>query len=124
MGGHRLPLESYRCLRASEANELCGNHSTLVHQLVEAVLAVGSRLSEDYRSRLGSQSGALQTNCLPVALHVELLNVCGEPEQGLTVWEHRPRCVAAHVVVIEAHQSQKHREVLREVLGVAEVLVH
>ncbi len=67
-------------LTLSKADKLSWDHSPLVHQLVEAVLAISSWLTEDNRTGFNSspQSHALTRDPLAVALHVKLLDVCRE----------------------------------------------
>lgn len=80
-----LALNMQRILRLGKPDELCGDDSTLMQQLEETVLAVGSRLSEvDHSSLIGQ----LLTFCiysLSIALHIQLLNVRSEFGQSLAV---------------------------------------
>lgn len=58
---------------------------TLVDQLVESVLTVGTALTPDNRSSLVVDSGAVLGNALTVGLHVTLLEVVGKLLEILVV---------------------------------------
>jgi len=46
-------------LRFGEANEFCGDTAALMHQLVEAVLAVGARLTKDNGTSMDASTESL-----------------------------------------------------------------
>lgn len=81
VGADGLTGEHDGCLRLGEADELRRNHAALVHQLVEAVLAIRAGLTENQRTSFNIfvKSGALESDSLSIAFHVELLDVCREP---------------------------------------------
>jgi hypothetical protein len=67
-------------LRFCEANKFCGNSAALMHQLVEAVLAVGARLTKDNWAGMdtSSESLAFKSHTLTIAFHIKLLNMSRE----------------------------------------------
>ena len=106
-----------------EPDEVGGDElRSLVDQLIERVLAVRSRLTPHDRAGLHAYGVALEVDGLPVALHVELLQVRREPLQVLVVRQDRLRLRAEEVVVPHADQAEDHRKVSLEGRG-AEVLV-
>ena len=86
-----------------------------MHELVETVLTVRTRLSANDRACVHTlcEALSLKRHCLALGLHVELLNVSGEPQQGLTVRQQRSRIVATNVRVIKADKSEQGRHILR-----------
>lgn len=77
MVGDHLTCIVHGSLRLGEANELGGDHTSLVHQLVEAMLTICARFSQDDGSCLDARikTQARFRASLAIALHVELLNV-------------------------------------------------
>jgi len=76
-----------------------------VHQLVEAMLPICSRLPKDDRASLHSvvQACPIDAATLTIALHVKLLDMSWESEQCLTVRKDSSRLNTADVGVIEAN---------------------
>ena len=60
----------------------------LVQQLIEAVLAVGSGLTEDHRAGRIADGFAEAVDALAVGLHVQLLQVRRETGEGLGIGQH------------------------------------
>ena len=94
--------ESFRlCKEVGQENVMVGSHwiesfhgseeiagdqfSALVDQLVEGVLAVGTRLSPNNRTSTPSDGFAVTIHSLAVAFHVALLEVGGEAVEILIV---------------------------------------
>mmetsp|Transcript_5854 Transcript_5854/g.8860 ORF Transcript_5854/g.8860 Transcript_5854/m.8860 type:complete len:329 (-) Transcript_5854:328-1314(-) len=94
-----------------------------MHELVEAVLAVGAGLPKVQLPGLKGQHRAVRGHALAVALHVHLLYVSGEAEQGLAVGQEGTRAVAQETGVPHPQQTHQHRNVLSDGC-VEEVLVH
>ena len=63
-----------------------------MHKLVEAVLSISAWFTDNDWPSVHPfiQSDTGFAACLSIALHVELLDVSGEPEQGLAIWQDRP----------------------------------
>ena len=76
-------------LRFGKSDELSRDGSSLMHQLVETVLPVGARLSENDRSSFNPirESGSVHSYTFSIALHIKLLDVCREAVKGLAVGE-------------------------------------
>ena len=91
MVGNDLVAIVDRSLGRSEADKLCRDSSALVHQLIEAVLAICSGLAENDRTSVHSivEPGSILAASLTIALHVKLLNVGRESQQGLAVRQDR-----------------------------------
>jgi len=101
--------DGFRCvihghLRRCVANEFSGNRPALMHQLVEAVLAIGTWLTKDDRTSMDTSIEPCAILCarLSITLHIELLNMGWEPEQGLAVRENSTRLNTTDVRVVEA----------------------
>lgn len=69
-------------LRMSKTNKFSWNHSSLVHKLVETVLAISSGLTKDNRTSLDPRCkpDTITSDPFPIRLHIQLLNVSGESE--------------------------------------------
>ena len=78
-----------------------------MHQLVETVLAVCAWLANNDWPSMHSlvQSGARFGTCLAIALHIKLLDVSWEPEQGLAVWQDSSGLYSANVRIVKADQA-------------------
>ena len=94
-------------LRLSEANELSRDDPTLMHELVETMLTVGARLTEDNRAGLNTLgvSGSGNADSLAIALHINLLNMGRESKQSLAVRKDSARLVSSNVRVVEAEKT-------------------
>ena len=77
-----------------------------MNQLIEGMLAVGSRLAPVDRARVVSHALPLERHVLAVALHGELLEVGGEAFQILIVGQHRDGLRAEEVGVPDSQKSQ------------------
>ena len=76
-----------------------------MHELVEAVLPIRARLTEEDLTGLEREESAVKSDGLSVALHIKLLEVGREPEQGLGVRQHRARGVAEEGRVPKPEQA-------------------
>ena len=87
MIGDGLTLKFHGGLRFSEANKLCGDNPTLMHQLIEAVLPVGARFTKDNGSGFdpGPESDTFSRDTLSITFHVKLLDMCWEFQEGLAI---------------------------------------
>ena len=119
--GHKLVLAADHLARqldgvlaAREADELRGDGPALVDKLVEGVLPVGAGLPEVHLARLERQLAAVDAHALAVALHVQLLHVRGEAEQGLGVGQDGAALVAQEGGVPDAQQAHQHGDVLAQ----------
>lgn len=74
-------------LRLGEADEFSGDHSTLVHQLIETVLAISAWFSENNGTSMVRESLSLQSDSFTVGFHIKLLNVGWESQQCLAIWQ-------------------------------------
>ena len=95
----------------------------LVDQLVVGVLPVRARLAPDDRAGLPLDPVAVAVDRLPVALHLQLLEVRRQVGEVLAVRQDRDGLGAEEIVVPDADQPQEHRQVLLDRRG-PEVLVH
>src|SRR5271157_6409612 len=91
--------------RLSEGVEVAGNKPRpLVDQLIERVLAIGSRLAPINRACRVIHLGTLEGHVLAVALHGQLLEIGGESFQVLLVGQHSNRLSAEEIVVPDAQK--------------------
>src|SRR5258708_26482109 len=69
-----------------EADEVARNQlGSLVNELVEGMLTIGTRLSPDNGAGLVVHFPALQIDMLPIALHIQLLQVGTEASQVMII---------------------------------------
>ena len=92
-------------------------------QLIERMLAVGSRLAPVDRPGLVLGRSPIHRHMLAVALHRQLLEVGGKALQVLLVGQHGDGLGAEEVGVPDGQQSHEHRQIALEGCG-SEVLVH
>ena len=121
-----LTFNAYRILRFSEADELCGDDPSLMHQLVETVLSVRSWLTKDDWACFDSWSKAysLTSHSFSIAFHVELLNVGWKFKQSLTVRKNGSRGMPSDVIIVKPNQTKENWEVLSDILTMAEMLIY
>mmetsp|Transcript_73394 Transcript_73394/g.174967 ORF Transcript_73394/g.174967 Transcript_73394/m.174967 type:complete len:218 (+) Transcript_73394:505-1158(+) len=121
--GHRLTIQADGILGGLKADEVCRNHSALVHELVEGVLAIGARLPEVDRTCGHCAFLAVHLHALAVALHVQLLDMRHKAHQRLAVRQHGTALVAQAGGIPNCQQPQDRRQVLLQGRGL-EVHVH
>ena len=95
----------------------------LVNELIEGVLAVGARFAPDDRSGRDVDRLRRHGHTLAVALHVALLEVSGEAVHVLVIWQNGLRLGVEEIVVPDAEQPQRDRQILLQRRG-AEVFIH
>ena len=96
----------------AEADEVARDQlGSLMDELVECVLPVGSRLPPDDRSGLIVHRPALQIDMLAIALHIELLQVGRQAPEIMVIGQDRHSLSAEKVVISDADQSQEYRQV-------------
>src|SRR5580704_9271519 len=96
-------VPSQRIERLAEADKVAGDQlRTLVDELVIGVLAIGAVRSPDDWARLVIDPATVEIDVLPVALHVELLQVGAEPGQILIVGQDSDRLSTKKIVVPHA----------------------
>src|SRR5208283_1824771 len=96
---------------------------SLVNQLIERVLSVGSRFTPiNWRGLMGYPLAG-EGNVFAIALHRQLLEISGKPFQVLLVGQHSHRLRSEKVAVPDAQKTHQHWEVAFERSG-AEVFVH
>src|SRR5262249_58864123 len=96
----------------AEADEVTGDQlRALVDELVEGVLAVGSRLAPEDRPGLAADRLALERHVLAVGLHGELLEVRRKALQVLIVGQDGDGLRAEEIVVPEGEEAHEDREV-------------
>src|ERR1700752_2859456 len=110
--------------RFGKSDEVAGNESrTLVNQLVERVLAVGSRFSPINWTRVVPNLLPLERDVLAVAFHRQLLEVGRKTFQVLFIGQDGYRLCPEEIVVPDRQKTHQHGQILLEGSG-PEVLVH
>src|SRR3954447_2321440 len=90
----------------SERDEITGYEPcSLMDQLIEGMLAVGSRLTPVDRPGVVIHSCAVDRDMLAVALHRQLLEVGGKALQILLIGQHGDGLGAEEVVVPDGEQT-------------------
>src|SRR5579859_4337981 len=87
---------------------------SLVDELVERMLAIGSRLPPDNWPGLIVHAPALQIDMLSIALHLKLLEVGNKMPEVMIIGQDRLSLGLEEVVVPDADESQEHRQVTLE----------
>src|SRR6266478_9241609 len=95
----------------------------LMNQLVERVLAVGSRFAPVNWTRVVRHSLPVECHVFAVALHRQLLQISWEPFQILLIGQYRNGLRSKEIAVPDHQKAHKHRQVSFEGSS-AEVLVH
>lgn len=74
-------------LRLGESNELRRDDSALMHQLVEAVLAIGPWFTKDDWTCLDAWSISHSSlgHAFSITFHIQLLDMSGESNEGLAI---------------------------------------
>ena len=112
VGHQEIAVTSKGVQRLAEADEVAGDQlGSLVNELVEGVLAIGSRLSPDYGPGLIVHLPAFQVDVFSVALHIELLEVGRQAAKVIIIRQNRHGLGTEEVVVPDAYESQEHRQV-------------
>ena len=79
-----------RKIAVAQRDEITGNGlATLMEQLIERVLAIGSRFTPEYRTGPDADCFAVAVGLLAVALHFELLQVGWQQSERLAVGQDR-----------------------------------
>jgi len=114
-GSTKLSRNIILCLAGSQKvarNDL----GSLVNQLVESVLTVGSRFSPNDGTSLDIDGLAVAINVLSVGFHVSLLEVGGESVHVLIVRKNGHRFGVEKVVVPDSKHGQSQRQVFLSVV--------
>src|SRR5215469_5198502 len=117
-------MAAERIGRIRERDKVTGNEPrSLVDQLIERVLSVGTRFAPVDRTGVGGHLLSIESHVLAVALHGQLLEIRGKPLQILLVRKDSNRLGSEEVVVPNREKAHQYRQVLFEG-SCAEVLVH
>src|SRR5262249_51635416 len=117
-----VTAERIACLREGDKVTRYEPRS-LVYQLIEGVLSVGPWFTPVDRTSVKGHRLPIDADVFAVALHGQLLEICGESLQILLIWKNSDRLGAEEVVVPNREKAHQHRKVSFEGSG-AEVLVH
>ena len=110
--------------RLAECDEVAGDEpGSLMNQLVEGMLAVGSRLAPVNRAGIVVDVGPIDGHMFAVALHRQLLQIGRKPFQVLFVRQDGYGLRSKKIAVPHRQQSHQYRQVALKGGG-AEVLVH
>jgi len=123
---HWLTFHIYWRLRLGVSDKLSWNSATLMHQLVETVLSVGSWLTENYWATVDTLciSDTVPRHSLSIAFHITLLDMSWESKKSLAIRKNGPRGMTTDVGVVPSKESHEHTNVLGVVGLSAEVLVN
>ena len=103
VAAHNFTCRVFGTLRLSVSNEFSRNNSTLVHQLIEGVLAIGAGFAKNNGSSRFLKTRSVDSNTLSVAFHVKLLDVSGEAQEGLTVRQNCARLISTNEGVVKSN---------------------
>src|SRR5580704_6533561 len=100
-----IVMRAQRIERPGESNEIARYEArTLMDELVERMLAVGSRFAPKDRSGVVIDPRAFERDVLAVTLHGELLEIRRKPLQILFVGQYSDRLGAEEIVVPDADE--------------------
>ena len=100
VGQKSLVVISERVVAHRRCQEIAGDPlGPLVDQLIEGVLAVGTRLAPDDRTGRGAHRRAVAGGLLAVRLHIALLEVAGEVRKVVIIGQDGVRLGSQEVVV-------------------------
>ncbi len=124
VGKQLLVVIANLVVAVGRGDEVARNHlGALVDELVEGMLAVGTRFAPEDRTRLVVHALGIAVNGLAVGFHVGLLEVGGEAVEVLVVREHGVARSAEEVVVPNADEGEDDGQVLVS-RGCLEMLIH
>src|SRR5262245_13395780 len=111
-----------RIARLREGDKVTRYESgSLVDQLIEGVLSVGPWFAPVDRTSVKGHVLPIEAHVFAVALHRQLLEVCGKPLQVLLIREDSNRLRTEEVVVPNRQKTHQHRQISFERRG-AEML--
>ena len=96
---------------------------TLVKQLVESVLPIGSGLSPDHGMGGPANRTSVPTHRFAIGFHLRLLEVGGHAMQGLSIGQHHPALHPERIHIPDFNQRQVQRHIGLRVRGL-EVAIH
>src|SRR5467141_3293507 len=124
VGNQHIVVAAKRVERLRKSDEVAGDEpGPLMNQLVERMLAVGSRLAPVNWTCVVRDSLPIEGHMLSIALHRQLLQVSWEPFQILFVGQYGHGLRTKEIAVPDRQKAHKYRQVFLEWSG-AEVLVH
>src|SRR5258705_13556997 len=105
-------MPAKRIERLVKRDEVTGDEPrSLVNQLIEGMLAVGSRFAPINGTRIVAGFVPVESNVLAVALHRQLLQISRESLQVLLVGQHRDGLRAEEIVGPKGQEAHAHRQV-------------
>lgn len=118
-------LKVNMALRLNESNELSRNNPSLMHELIEAVLAIGAWFTEDDGAAFYARtiSDSLLGYTLAIAFHVYLLNMSCKPAKRLAIWQDCSCSMSCNISIVPANQTQENWHILLQ-RRLHEMLIH
>src|SRR5215510_12163247 len=117
-------MAAERIARFREGDKVTRNEpGSLVDQLIEGVLSIGPWFAPVDRTSVKGHPLPIESHMFAVALHRQLLEICGKALQILFVRKDSNRLGAKEIVVPNRQKAHQHRQVAFE-WGGAEVLIH
>src|SRR5271166_1479978 len=112
VGEQHVMLFAQRVQRLAEGDKVARDQTRpLVDQLIERVLAVGTRLTPINRAGVAADGIAVERHVLAVALHRQLLEIGGEPLQILLAGKYADRLRPEKVIVPDRQEAHQDRQV-------------
>mmetsp|Transcript_18072 Transcript_18072/g.31176 ORF Transcript_18072/g.31176 Transcript_18072/m.31176 type:complete len:239 (-) Transcript_18072:986-1702(-) len=109
---HDLAFQVYRVLAATKPNEVRGDDSPLVEELIKAVLAICPWLSKLNNASLVVASVAVDGDTFAVGLHRELLDVTSELDEGLGIGKDGTSLLAEEAGIPDSDETHKDGQVV------------
>src|SRR6185436_14891921 len=96
----------------NERDEIAGNQArSLMDQLIEGMLAVGSVLAPIDRACRASDLRSIKRHSLPITFHDQLLQISGESFEVLLIRQNGYRLSAEEIVVPDVEESHQDRQI-------------
>src|SRR5262249_54478445 len=112
IGDKHVMMSAERIGRIREGDKVTRNEpGSLMDQLIEGVLSVGPRFAPVDRPRIEGYFLPIESHMFAVALHGQLLEICGKALQILFVRKDSNRLGAEEVVVPNRQKAHQHRQV-------------
>src|SRR4030081_3537419 len=112
VGNQHIVVAAKRVERLRKSDEVAGDQpGPLMNQLVERMLAIGSRLAPVNLTCVVRDSLPIECHMLAIALHRQLLQVSWEPFQILFIGQYRHGLRPEEIAVPDRQKTHKHREI-------------
>ena len=102
-----------RIMRNCRCNKIAGDQGgSLVYQLIKRMLAIGTRLSPDNRTRSIGHRVSFSVHAFPVTFHIALLEIGSKPVHVLVIRKYGFGLGTIKIPIPKTHQGHDDRNIL------------